>query len=325
MNTQRILLSLIVIVITFASIEYWFGRSSKPIISAPHISCEVIFILILLISDSTFEKFINVILFLGIIYLFLSILVFYIQNLKKYIKFNNIIEDLPISNVISGTNLALTYLLFIWFFILFLIKMLKIDKLFMFVIKPILQYIMSVIFTFLNYIGSFFGFSPELSLEPIDKQPEMTNIPKDNSSSYIDILLECLKVILVIVAIFSVAYLIYRYFKSKLSKNELATDIVENLHEGKKFKFNKKSSISQMNNPYENSNNINIRKAYFKKVSKIKLKIPSINKQLTHIEISREVSANSEYNITELTSLYEKARYSNITCTKKDVNKAKRL
>ena len=58
---------------------------------------------------------------------------------------------------------------------------------------------------------------------------------------------------------------------------------------------------------------------------KLKKNIKSINKTLTHIEISNEVEKNSNENINTLTSIYEKARYSNNPCTKDEVTKAKKL
>ena len=52
---------------------------------------------------------------------------------------------------------------------------------------------------------------------------------------------------------------------------------------------------------------------------KLKKNIKSINKTLTHIEISNEVEKNSNENINKLTSIYEKARYSNNPCTMDDI------
>ena len=323
---QRIILTLIVIAMIFLSTEYWSKRGKKPLISTPHIAFEIVFIIILLISDSSFKVFINVISLLGIGYLIFSLLTLYVTNLKSYIKYNNHIEALPISNIINVTNSSLTFLFFGSFIFIFLIKILNIDKLLTYLAGPIITIIKNTFIEIIRFIFPLFNLAPPFETGSKIKY-ESLEMVEDTSlndpDTLADILVHYLCIFLIIAVVLFIAYLIYKFFKTNFNKFELATDEVETIH--KTNKANKMSTLIKKSKNYENSNNSKIRKAYFKKVSKIKSKIPSINNLLTHIEISKEVKKNSDNDINELTNLYEKARYSNISCNKEDVHKAKNL
>jgi len=323
--TDKIILSLIVIAMTFLSTQYWAKKTTKPLIATPHIAFETIFIIILLISDSSFELFINIICLLGTIYLIVSLLAIYIRNLKSYIKYNNHIEDLPISKVVNVTNLSLSYLFLGSLIFILLIKLLNIDKLFYSLFVPIINIIKYILLGILTFFLSFSGNrkggtdSSKYKFDPV-KMAEDTSV---EPNSLINILFHVLQVAIVIGLILWVAYLIFKFFKTNFNRSEPTTDQVESIYTTDKI--NKISSFFKKGKSYENSNNSKIRKAYFKKVSKYKFKIPSINNLLTHIEISKEVNKNSDTNITELTNLYEKARYSDMSCSKEDLHKAKNL
>ena len=64
-------------------------------------------------------------------------------------------------------------------------------------------------------------------------------------------------------------------------------------------------------------------KYFIKRVKKNK-KL-NINNKLTAKEISNKISKNDNISLEELTTLYEKARYSNTNCSNEDVEKAKKV
>lgn len=322
-NNDKIVISLIALFICFLASEYWWDRNTKPIIKRPYIGFELFFVIFLLISNQSEELFKQVLLILGIIYLLLNVLSIYLENLKAYIKFNEIIEDLPVSNVISSTNLCISCIFIIWFIIVFSIKFLALDKLLTLIISPIINFILYFIFSLLKYITTLVGLSDTDGwvIHPIEEIPDPVQ-NATNENIFLQMLIQGIKFLLILAVILGISYLIYKYLKNKSSKYQLATDKIETIHKNNKLNSNKKSHFNFISLSHDN-NNYKIRKIYFNKISKFKLQIPSINKLLTHLQISKEVAKNSENDISELTNLYEKARYSNTACTKEDVKRAK--
>ena len=127
-----------------------------------------------------------------------------------------------------------------------------------------------------------------------------------------------IKIACIIAISFVIIYLIKQIYTFIKSRKNITSNNVDNI-EYIKPKTKKNKILNVLKIEKNTSKSKIIRKIYFKRISKLKKTVNTINSTLTHNEIANEVNTHTDVNIDELTKIYEKARYSNIPCTKKDI------
>lgn len=148
----------------------------------------------------------------------------------------------------------------------------------------------------------------ENTWEDVDNTPELTTAGGD---SILDAILEviivvCFIILLVVVISRTIRALLSRYRMAeepdKTKESQAVTDVIEDI---KPDKLNKLSNLD-FGSGYEKE----IRKKYYKTVTKSIRKGASIRKSASPKQIETIVKENGDPSITELTSLYESVRYS---------------
>lgn len=315
-NTNfKILLILIILGKLFFSKGYFYNKDKKPIVSSSLLIYELIFIVIYISSLNINKLFRSIILICGLVYLIGYYLVKYMLGIKEYIKYNSYLTYFPIKNILKINNYCLLLFFIIGIILTIAVTLLKLDNYLLILISPIINLCLSLL--------SKINLNPRYYEPPDSHNDELLF----GSTSYISntnsnpTFINTITIIFFIIALFFIIKALVNYIKNMQRKVNLASDEISSLNNNENISlFNLKSTLT-----FDNSPNGKIRKYYYKKIMKLKKNIKSINKTLTHIEISNEVEKNSNENINTLTSIYEKARYSNNPCTKDEVTKAKKL
>ena len=216
-------------------------------------------------------------------------------------------------------------IIFLIFIILAIVKILNLEKYLYAPFEPILSFFKIALTTFFKYLFSIATDSSNPSFSEVEETIPIETATALSGNSTFTKVLETLFNIFVFLLVAFFCYLaikvIYSYLKNNFSKNNIKTDKIEYLNSEKiidtEEKINSKFSLKPKNN------NEKIRKIFYKRVKKNK-KL-NINNKLTAKEISNKISKNDNISLEELTTLYEKARYSNTNCNNEDVEKAKKV
>lgn len=145
----------------------------------------------------------------------------------------------------------------------------------------------------------------------------------------IDMLFEAFVYVLFIGLFFALIYIIYLFIKQYLNRNRESNDVIEKVISSDVKQKVKKKKVRK-NLSLFTPNDIKLRKIYARKVSTIVASNSDIiiKSSFTTDEIFTNLSNDSsidKHKISNLTDLYKKARYSNKTITKEDVETATSL
>lgn len=325
-SSEKTLIIFSLTIITILDFKLWSKHSLvKDFVNSPNIFFESFFIIVLIHGTIVNSKEIIILSYvLGLLFLLLKFITSYLDNLEIYIARNSDIKNVPIKQLIGLNSSIFFIIIFFIFILLAIVKILNLEKYVYAPFEPILSFLKIALATLFKYL---FSIASDTS-NPSFSQAEET-IPIETSTalggnSVVTQILETLFNIFVFLLVLFFCYLaikiIYSYLKNNFSKNNIKTDKIEYLNSEKiidnQEKINSKISLKPKNN------NEKIRKIFYKRVKRNK-KL-NINNKLTAKEISNKISKNDNVSLEELTTLYEKARYSNIDCSNEDVEKAKK-
>lgn len=290
------------------SISYWSNSKVKEIVSPPKLSVEILFIIILLITNTkNFSYYLTMA--LSIIYLVLYYITKYVSGIRSYIYYNAYLSEFPIHKVLKLNNIYLTGIISIGIISGIFIKVLKIDKLLYFIFSPILTFIFGILRYIIDSIVHLIN-SNELKPIKTDTAEKITKKISENSaldSPLYKIIINIFTTLLFCGIIAFIIYCIYRAIKGNIKKFQSATDEISQIEvETENSPISKLFRFKSVDN---NSPDNKIRKKYYKKITKLKKKDKNIKSTLTHNEISTEVKNNLDIDINELTLAYEKVRY----------------
>lgn len=273
---------------------------------------------------------------LGIVYIMLFLLNTYLLNLNRFVQEHSHLTNVPFQQIKNSNNVLAAFLCG-----LFLLAMLLFSSL------PLGSSLTALVKVIVWLINGFFSLfhkeKPEQVIEemPVPEETPMPNKLPDTDSSY---LLELLSKIFdwfatiitiagIVCLLLYAIYRIYKYFY--LKSEEVIKDKVEFISPFIKNEHLKKVRKERLHTIFGHSNNAIIRKYFFKAVS---INIDShteLPKSLTPVELteyaigkasSTETAAPEEEEKRQLlTTYYEKARYSNMECTKEEVQRVKNI
>ena len=290
------------------SISYWNNSKIKEIVSAPKLSIEILFILILLITNTkNFSYYLTMT--LSIIYLVICYIAKYLAGMRSYIYYNAYLAEFPIHKVLKLNNTYLTGILSIGIISGIFIKVLKIDKLLYFIFGPVLKFLLGVLQYIINTIIHLIN-SKEIKPKKIPAVKEVAENLSENSAldnPVYKIIITIFSALLFCGIIAFIIYCIYSIIKGNLKKFQSATDEISQIEV--ETENSPLSKLLKSKGVDKNCPNNKIRKKYYKKIIKLKKKDKNIKSTLTHNEINTEVKNNLNINIDELTLAYEKARY----------------
>ncbi|MEI3335913.1 MAG: hypothetical protein V8R02_00140 [Clostridium sp.] len=298
----------------------------KRLVNSPSIFFEIFFIIVLIHGTIVNSKEIIILSYaLGLIFLLVKFITNYLDNLEIYIARNSNIKNVPIKQLISLNSSIFFIIIFLIFIILAIVKILNLEKYLYAPFEPILSFFKIALATFFKYLFSIATDSSNPSFLELEETIPIETATALSGNNAFTKVLETLFNIFVFLLVAFFCYLaikiIYSYLKNNFSKNNIKTDKIEYLNSEKiidtEEKINSKFSLKPKNN------NEKIRKIFYKRVKKNK-KL-NINNKLTAKEISNKISKNDNISLEELTTLYEKARYSNTNCSNEDVEKAKKV
>lgn len=268
---------------------------------------------------------------LAVLFILLHFLSRYLYNYVKYFQAHASITNIPYSQIRSSNNVLVMFLGLLILLLLLIASGLPLNELFMHLGQFLLQLIRPLILLLLKD-------EPEEGTESFDITTEYNEVEVAEDSpllliiyKVIEWLLFILAAIALIILITYFIYKLYRYFY-KRSKNE-AADYVEFLSPfAKKEASNKASSRSSMK-IFGHSNNAKIRKLFYKSVSSSVKDSTALSKNLTPSELTKlldlgalsEATGAYDEQRKQITEYYEKARYSNLDCSKEDVKQIKQL
>lgn len=267
-------------------------------------------------------------LILGLSFLLTYFLEKYLKNLCSYCNNNAYIHKLPISQIININIYSIIVFIFASLAIYLLIRIFHIDSFLYNLFLPIIIKIKNFLISFINWI---IGAISSNSGDTIDYKFENSSTDFNlgtNSGEpslfwkIVSFLSNTLKVIVIVFLIYKAIDIIYKFFLNNFKKKMDDSDTVTSI---KNTKDNYSSFISK--NVFKflkpKDNNTKIRNLYIKLVSSSKVANQNNINSMTAKEISSIISKDKS--VDELTSIYEKARYRDIECSKEEVNKAKKL
>lgn len=326
-NSEKTLIIFSLTVLTILDFKFWSKNSlRKRLVNSPSIFFEIFFIIVLIHGTIVNSKEIIILSYaLGLIFLLVKFITNYLDNLEIYIARNSNIKNVPIKQLISLNSSIFFIIIFLIFIILAIVKILNLEKYLYAPFEPILSFFKIALATFFKYLFSIATDSSNPSFSEVEEAIPIETAKALSGNSTFTKFLETLFNIFVFLLVAFFCYLaikiIYSYLKNNFSKNNIKTDKIEYLNSEKiidtEEKINSKFSLKPKNN------NEKIRKIFYKRVKKNK-KL-NINNKLTAKEISNKISKNDNISLEELTTLYEKARYSNTNCSNEDVEKAKKV
>lgn len=326
-NSEKTLIIFSLTVLTILDFKFWNKNSlRKRLVNSPSIFFEIFFIIVLIHGTIVNSKEIIILSYaLGLIFLLVKFITNYLDNLEIYIARNSNIKNVPIKQLISLNSSIFFIIIFLIFIILAIVKILNLEKYLYAPFEPILSFFKIALTTFFKYLFSIATDSSNPSFSEVEETIPIETATALSGNSTFTKVLETLFNIFVFLLVAFFCYLaikiIYSYLKNNFSKNNIKTDKIEYLNSEKiidtEEKINSKFSLKPKNN------NEKIRKIFYKRVKKNK-KL-NINNKLTAKEISNKISKNDNISLEELTTLYEKARYSNTNCSNEDVEKAKKV
>ena len=326
-NSEKTLIIFSLTVLTILDFKFWSKNSlRKRLVNSPSIFFEIFFIIVLIHGTIVNSKEIIILSYaLGLIFLLVKFITNYLDNLEIYIARNSNIKNVPIKQLISLNSSIFFIIIFLIFIILAIVKILNLEKYLYAPFEPILSFFKIALTTFFKYLFSIATDSSNPSFSEVEETIPIETATALSGNSTFTKVLETLFNIFVFLLVAFFCYLaikvIYSYLKNNFSKNNIKTDKIEYLNSEKiidtEEKINSKFSLKPKNN------NEKIRKIFYKRVKKNK-KL-NINNKLTAKEISNKISKNDNISLEELTTLYEKVRYSNTNCNNEDVEKAKKV
>ena len=316
-----IIFTIFIIAILGFSLSYWCNSKTKEILAKPKLGVITIFILLLLSVTKSGSFSYNLTFYMGVFYIILFYILKYLSGLKSYIYYNSYLEEFPIHKVIKLNNSFIFSYISLGIIGTVLIKIFRIDQLLINIFGPFLKYLYGLFASLIDYIVKMINSEipagevlPELS----EKASKVTN---NMDSTLLKIIITLISIGLLIMIIIIIVGGIYSLLKSNFTKYQCSNDEVTFIDDLPTTSFFKRFIRRELK--YDNSANGLIRKYYYKKISQYKKKNKELKDSLTHLEINHEVNVCYGDNISTLTKIYEKARYSSQECTKDDLNKLK--
>lgn len=326
-TSEKTLIILSLTIITILDFKFWSKHSLvKDFVNSPNIFFESFFIIVLIHGTIVNSKEIIILSYvLGLLFLLLKFITNYLDNLEVYIARNSDVKNVPIKQLIGLNSSIFFIIIFFIFILLAIVKILNLEKYLYAPFEPILSFLKIALAALFKYLFSIASDSSNPSFSQAEETIPIETSTALGGNSVVTQILETLFNIFVFLLVLFFCYLaikiIYYYLKNNFSKNNIKTDKIEYLNSEKiidnEEKITSKISLKPKNN------NEKIRKIFYKRVRKNK-KL-NINNKLTAKEISNKISKNDNVSLEELTTLYEKARYSNIDCSNEDVEKAKKV
>lgn len=176
------------------------------------------------------------------------------------------------------------------------------------------------------FFSLFHNAEPLPEPEPIvvEDVPLDEAVPPD-TNPILDFIMDAIAFIFILITLAIILYLIYLFFrpivKRKIAKAD-TTDYTEQIFQAKKRKIHgtRKPLLSLF---AAKTNNLKIRRIYFKKIKGFKDNVIHLSNDDTPREINEKIKAKTDASINKLTNIYEQARYGERELTKEDVEKAK--
>ena len=271
----------------------------------------------------------HMIFFLAVLFTLLHFLRLYLNNFTLYFQAHSSITNIPIRQIKNTNNSLMIFLGLLCLFVILISSGLPLTTILMQCVRTML----SLLYLLVNF---FMRKEPDKGSVTVRRNEQGLSAAK--SSPLLQLIFkiaEWLILIVLVVALILLVtwsiYKIYQYFYRR-NKHEI-TDLVEFISPFAKKEASKKASSQSGMKRFGRSNNAAIRKLFYQAVTASVEDISSLEKDLTPTDLAGllkvsnpgdtpEVSAEQKQLITRC---YEKARYSNLECSKEEVRRMKQM
>lgn len=306
------------------SLSFWKAEKAKPYKEMP-VAFIFLFFIMAIYGQNVSKEYYYLICGMGIFYCFMYLAEEYLKQYSEFLKSQNEMKRFPYKKINLIHNMHLSILMGIFIGLLFLVILLKPEK------------IVGVIGAFLfQLLRSFFS---RLAKTPVEKEVEVSTeeqgvkqdffgegfedqMPKNETLLKImEMAFNVLCVIAILVCIFLVIYGIFEFFKKYMKKNLMDSDEVTEIKKEKKEKIKKREKEkTSFFLRFTGTNAEKIRKMYYKKMKLYEKKQElALKEYLTPEELRKMVEENTKDQIEEMTRYYEEARYAKEEQTKEKV------
>ena len=320
---EMIPLELIALFQLIFSVYYWGSEiwsSSIKLLKMP-LYPVLTFILVEIISTAMkLGPIIIISYLLGFIFMILYFTILHFTNMLDFFDRNTESKNTPFTKVFR-MNTKYKAVLFVLSFVLILItnmpQALRVLRYLWYGIR----YLFSLLLWLLLRPGKLESL-PEPDNEVPGDGPDLPPLQAPNP--YVQFLFSLIAYIITLTTIAVLIYILYLWFIALLNRNIRKMDMIdfiEPIVKNDKRKIVKRKKLSSLLTG--KTNNLKIRRIYYKKIKGYKDNLIVVAPYDTPEEINDKIEAKTETSISNLTKLYEQARYGSKELTKDDVEKAK--
>lgn len=327
---EKIILALYLAILITLSTKYWTSEETTKIMSSIEIPAEIMVLIVPLYIHSYFylsDSLITFILIFSVIFLSLYFISSFLSRLMTYSMSIPSGSVVPLTDVMKANLSSILIVIGVSVFLIYTICSLTSKD------SALLIFILSI---FRNIMGLFMGCISRIRgkdsgtyVEPTTEEPSSSfdltgDISKDlEPNEILAAISNILSTIFLLVFVFFILYVIYNYFKAHMHKDDKDIDIIEDVtvtYSDTKKKSDRKFSFFR-----SRSNTEKIRRLYKKKVLLYKDTFITIKECDTPKNISDKIKGKTSDDISELTSIYEKARYGKNIIDDNDLKQAKKI
>ncbi len=308
------------------AIKVWRNCSDRPYEELPWLLFIFICITYISASSQNMENLASIIYYLGLGIIILHFIRLFITGLNRFLSSSSQATTMPLKRIVITSSFLFLFFIILLLGLCFVSKhsnlTQKLSGLGQFLtnILRFIVYVITYITTILNAI-----FSQDRQKETVrDAEKDLESALGELGDT--SLLAQILDIALMVFFITFIIFIIFRVITSVIqsfTKQHLQdTDLVVQLSKPREtIKLPKKNTsfFKRIREFFKNDNASKVRRGYRLKIKSYK---PAIyKKQDTPTEIANKIESTYNENISELTHVYEKARYSNEEITFEDVKK----
>ena len=324
--TGKVICILFFLFLFVFDLMYWSNHTLAPVFTMPLPVVAVFPVIYVYMTIKGFTQFLSIIYVIGVLFLSLSILLFYLANTRAFIDSDNDKGYVPINDIVKSNNFFVFGITGFVFLSTVLLNSNTLERIFRTILNGIGKFFSSVLAWFFGIFRGSEHATPDPMIEE-SVQESMELLPLDEPSLFakiIDILIRYVFTIaLILLVIGGLSYAIYtfirRYYKHNTTTRKISlTEVIQT-----KEQIKPKKHLKKKEHLIISSNNERVRHYYRKKLKQLRADDLLILNSMTPNELTKQVADPLKYNFEVLTNIYNKARYSNVKISSEEVKIAK--
>ena len=314
---------------TIHALTIWKFNVEKPYTEAPwHLFLFVAILYLVAIADHRTELA-NVVYYIGLILLLLHFIRYFLNGASNLVSQSQHATTMPTKKIMLTNLTILTFLLIVFLFVTLLTHTFQLDHL-IYTIGDFLLSVFAVIIQLAIYIITIL----RAIFATNRKKDTLTEEASNLEEAFYEIaepslLAKIISGVIEIAVILFLVYCLYKVFvslvKMMLHRYAKDSDIILTLNQRKEkqaHKQEKERILQRITNFFDSDNRSKVRRLYRLKIQNFK--DYSINKNDTPTDIANDISKLYDEDIHTLTTIYEKARYSEEDITTNDLEKVRK-